>query len=339
MKSTYPNIALFLISFLLLLSCKKTPETNVSFYYWKTTFAISTTEQALLQSNDVKEVYTRYFDIIFDKKTNSPVPRGIIQWLHKQPWQCIPVIYIKNEVFEQQRKGMLDTLCTNIQALVQHINQISGQKINTVQFDCDWSIKTKENYFYFLKKYKQVSGLPLSATIRLHQIKYCLQTGVPPVEKGVLMFYNMGSISADSNNSIYDYPTSEKYLSRLDSYPMELDIALPIFSWSIQIRNGQVVHLLNKMNDTHFNKDAHFRAISDNRYKVAQSFFKGGYYFKEGDEIKVEKITPETLKVITEQINKHKSKHTATVIFYDLDTFNTKNYDQDIYKEIARRLN
>ncbi len=311
----------------------------MSFYYWKTKFSLNEKEKKILQTNEVKEIYVRYFDVVIDKKTNLPIPRGIINSLQKQPWQYIPVIYLKNEIFEHSKDYSVDSLCKNIWNLVQKLDHDQNLQPNTIQFDCDWTESTKEPYFLFLKKFKRLSHLPLSATIRLHQIKYSFKTGVPPVEKGVLMFYNMGEISAENNNAIYDQHLSEKYLSNLENYPLILDIALPIFSWSIQIRNGHVQQLLNKMNNAHFDKDVHFTVINTNRYLVKSSCFKGGYYFIEGDEIKVEKVTQKDLSSMVVQINKHKRKPSPTIIFYDLDTFNTNNYDEEIYKNLAKRLN
>ena len=69
-----------------------------------------------------------------------------------------------------------------------------GVGLNEVQFDCDWTPSTRDAFFLFLKKIKK--HLPkqthLSATIRLHQYKFPDKTGVPPVERGMLMFYNTG---------------------------------------------------------------------------------------------------------------------------------------------------
>ncbi len=61
---------------------------------------------------------------------------------------------------------------------------------------------------------REQSGLPLSSTIRLHQIKYRERTGVPPVERGMLMFYNMGQFSADPEaRAIFD-PGAPRATSR-----------------------------------------------------------------------------------------------------------------------------
>ncbi len=74
----------------------------------------------------------------------------------------------------------------------------------------------------------------LSATIRLHQVKYFETTGVPPVKSGMLMFYNTGDLENPSEeNSILNIETAELYLSGLEDYPMQLDIVLPLFSWAV----------------------------------------------------------------------------------------------------------
>ena len=74
------------------------------------------------------------------------------------------------------------------------VNQLNIPK--EIQLDCDWNSSTQKKYFNLIeemKLYPTWENIVWSATIRLHQLKYPKQTGVPPVNKGVLMFYNMGN--------------------------------------------------------------------------------------------------------------------------------------------------
>ena len=93
-----------------------------------------------------------------------------------------------------------------------------------------------------LEAFKKEYRYQLSATIRLHQVKYREETGVPPVDYGVLMYYNMGHISAMGANSIYDRSTALRYLGKLREYPLPLDIALPMFAWGVHSADGQVLN-------------------------------------------------------------------------------------------------
>ena len=79
----------------------------------------------------------------------------------------------------------------------------------------------------------------LSATIRLHQVKYYKQAGIPPVDRGMLMFYNMGKLNAlTAENSIYNSNDAAGYIETVDDYPLKLDLALPAFSWAVHFRNS-----------------------------------------------------------------------------------------------------
>lgn len=319
-------------------SCRKSKAPAVSFYYWKTKYALNHMEEQVLQSNKVQQLYVRYFDIEVDKTTHKARPIGVIQFDKSNPVQkIVPVIYIKNEVFETINN--IDSLCKNVHQLTTAINNAIHQNPETIQFDCDWTLRTKDAYFHFLKKYKIISKKQVSATIRLHQIKYRLTTGVPPVDFGVLMFYNMGKIDASENNSIFDAKIASAYLEKLDSYPLRLDIALPVFAWGIQIRNGKVIHLLNKMKDAHFKDDTSFQQIKKGFYKANKSCFKGGYYFQQHDEVKIESIATEQLMQIPSMLQKHMQQEIQQIIFYDLDDFNLENYDADIYQKVANRFN
>ncbi|HEY0299161.1 MAG TPA: hypothetical protein VGB84_08075, partial [Arachidicoccus sp.] len=241
--------------------------------------------------------------------------------------------------FTQISFAAIDTLCNNVLQLTNQIDIAIHQQPTETQFDCDWTLSTKDRYFQFLKRYKAISHQKISATIRLHQVKHALTTGVPPVDKGVLMFYNMGNIDAGNKSSIYDESIAASYLDKLNKYILPLDVALPIFSWSIQIRNGQVVHLLNKMNAGHFENDSCFLPIRKGRYSVVKSCFKGGYYFMQNDEVKIEAVTTADLKSMAALINKHSNNNIQQIIFYDLDAFNLKNYETNTYEQIAHLFN
>ncbi|MCH5599842.1 hypothetical protein [Niabella ginsengisoli] len=118
-----------------------------------------------------------------------------------------------------------------------------------VQMDCDWTATTKKKYFYFLQEIKRQKIAPeLSATIRLHQIKYTTSSGIPPVDKGLLMCYNMGTLqNIESKNSIIDPEEFEKYQSYIKMYSLPLDAGLPVFEWYVLFRNNKYAGLFQYM--------------------------------------------------------------------------------------------
>ena len=92
-------------------------------------------------------------------------------------------------------------------------------------------------YYQFLKEVKEAWGQHLSTTIRLHQ----LSMPAPPVDDGVLMLYNTGDPRKwTERNPILDIRDVAPFLKRLDTYPLPLAAAYPVFSW-LRIING--VHI------------------------------------------------------------------------------------------------
>jgi hypothetical protein len=321
-------------------SCRHQRSKSISFYYWRTSFHTDPFEKQTLQNNGVQTLYIRYFDV--DIAPADSVPKVIAPIIFDTSSitdSIIPVIYIKNRVMERLGDTGTTMLAQKVYKLVAHIDHSINITSKEIQFDCDWTETTKKAYFLFLQQYKTLSKQIISATIRLHQIKYVNRTGIPPVDRGVLMYYNMGDIDAGPANSIYDKPIAAKYNPFIKSYPLTLDIALPIFAWGLQLREGKVVKLLNKMNFLHFENDSNFTRTSKNRYAVKHACFHGGYYFKENDAVKTEHVPEEDLLDIIKQVNRYSNHRISNLIFYDLDKENLLLYDKNVFQKILDRLN
>ena len=308
---------------------------SMAFYYWKTYFTIDSLEAAALQSNHVTKLYTRYFDIDFLPADTAPHSVSPISWdTAPLPAQIIPVVYIKNRVFERLDSSGISRLSGNVAQLVTGISKAKKIITREIQFDCDWTETTRKEYFLFLSAYRSLSKQIITATIRLHQVKYPAKTGIPPVDKGVLMFYNMGEIDAGKGNSIYDKNIAARYTPAIKTYPLPLDIALPIFAWGLQVRDGKVVKLLNKLNFLHFENDVNFTPLGQGRYRVKQACFHGGYYFKENDQVKTEHVTEAALREMVDGVNKNSNHRIGNIIFYDLDKENLALYEKNSFRKI-----
>lgn len=332
------SFAILILYVILLTGCKHKPTPDISFYYWKSQVKIGAYESKVLEENSTRKLYVRYFDVDINPEVGIVTPIAMVIGNKLPPIKIVPVVFIKDRVFDKLSDSDVDSLSRNVARLITKINGRFGINPAEVQFDCDWTIRTKDRFFHFLRRYKELTNLQLSATIRLHQVKYPERTGIPPVDKGVLMYYNMGSINAGNGSSIYDRKIAQKYNSSLSLYPLPLDIALPIFTWGIQIRQNQVVHLLNKMNESHFIGDSHFTKKGNNRYLTVVPCFKGGYYFKRGDEIKIETISAKDLKMMVKDISKNIRQQPQSLIFYDLDSINIQQYDEKIFQKMANRM-
>ncbi|WP_264535362.1 hypothetical protein [Flavobacterium sp. N1736] len=321
--------------FLLFLSCNKTKEPIVSFYYWKTVFKLSQTEKEILKENNVTKLYIRYFDIGFHPESKEPIPISPIHFQENMDnFNVVPVVFIKNKVMLETNLDIED-LAQKTFRLVEEINTKNKIISQEIQIDCDWTLASKDNYLKFIERFKKLSHKKLSATIRLHQVKYFKKTKIPNVDSGVLMFYNMGLIAPDSLNSIYSHKIAERYLESLKKYPLHLDFALPIYSWGIHIKEGKVIGLRSKLNVAELKKDENFEQINAIFFKVKNSNYKNGVFYEENDVLKIEAISAEDLKEMAQELDKNLAQNPNEIIFYDLDEFNIKNYEKNIFKQVV----
>lgn len=331
---------LFLFGFIicLFLSCQQKEKPTISFYYWKTIFRLSPKEKNTLSTNQVKRLYIRYFDIDLSPETQKAYPKSPIRFEETTSnFEIIPVIYIKNKVMLNPKLNVLD-LSKKINNFIQQINVKNNINVQEIQIDCDWTLTSKDNYLRFIEVFKKVSNKKLSATIRLHQIKYFEKTKIPNVDRGVLMYYNMGKIAPDSLNSIYDRNIANRYLSSLKNYPLPINIALPIYSWGIHIRDGKIIGLRNKIDINNLKNNSSFVLTKDDWFTIVHSNFRDGTYYKENDLLKIETITSSNLLEMATDLEENTVQNPKEIIFYDLDEFNIKNYDTTLFEKIIDRF-
>jgi hypothetical protein len=330
-------ISIILLLALLAACKKKVPER--AYYYWKTKFTLTPADGQLLRSLHINKLYIRFFDVDWEESKGEAIPKGKINFASptEKGLDIVPVVYITNKTFLHTKGKDIGVLAEKV---FNQMNIIAGKNsivYKEMQFDCDWTESTRASYFNFINEIKQLSGnctLTLSATIRLHQVKYYKITGVPPVDRGMLMYYNMGKIDTSAtNNSIFNTNDAGKYIDHIDSYPLPMDIVLPTFSWGILIRGGKVINLLSSLSLGDFKNNCNFIPVCNNQYKVRQSFFYKGFYLMENDLVKVEQTTPELCKLAAMQVAK-KMKHPALVAFYHLDSLNYTNYEPKDFEEI-----
>lgn len=324
-------MGLFLV---LLIACSKNSDVHTSFYYWKTTVKFSQKERETLKENNVHKLYVRYFDIGLHPETKEPFPISTVHFSEKlNEFEIVPVVFIQNKVMLQANVDV-ERLAEKALHLITEINSKNQISCSEVQIDCDWTLKSKDQYLKFVECFKKLSKKKLSATIRLHQVKYFEKTKIPNVDSGVLMFYNMGNIAPDSLNSIYSRKISEHYLKSLKKYPLHLDFALPIYSWAIHIRNQKVLGLRSKLNVSELKKDKNFEQISAIFFKIRQSNYKNGVFYEENDLLKIEAISSQDLVEMARDLDENSIQKPNEIIFYDLDEFNINNYEKNIFEQV-----
>jgi hypothetical protein len=321
-------------------SCKREKQKPTAFYFWKQTFQLSEAQTNLLKETNSTKLYIRFFDIKWNAKAQKTYPEAIIHFKNKvTSYHITPVVFITNQTFEKLDQADTDSLAIKCNELIKDL--ASGQKLNykTIQIDCDWTVGTKDKYFQFLHTLKVLSKKTLEATIRLHQVKYPFKTGIPPVDRGVLMFYNMGKLSPNPEepNSIYNLRIAEKYIGSLKSYLLPLDIALPLFSWSLQIRAKRIIQVYGKIGKAELDNAQNFSPTTKkNVYKSLRNFFTAGIYVKAGDLFKLEETNTTLLEQAALQLAAHlNNNQKRTIIYYELGNLNLSLFKAKDFKEIS----
>ncbi|MEM1119970.1 MAG: hypothetical protein AAGJ18_05940 [Bacteroidota bacterium] len=328
-------------SFLFFLSsCQsKITETTPAFYHWQTKLSLSQREHAYLDELSTSTLYIKFFDVDWDFNRQEPTALAILIVADNLPKNLaiIPTVFITNRTLVQIEATAIPDLAQKIaQKLKGQIADVD-RSFEEVQFDCDWTVSTKNKYFQLLQLLKK--ELPtttnLSATIRLHQIKYLEKTGIPPVNRGMLMYYNMGEVQQlTTNNSILDNAIGQKYIDRLGEYPLPLDVALPLFQWGVLFRNDKMIKLLNQLTEQDLADRQRFNKVSENRWEVVKSTYLDGVYLYAGDWIRLEKSEIEDLKIATNLLQQYLKKEDRRMAFYHLDSAVVAQYPVDFLRSL-----
>jgi hypothetical protein len=326
------------------------PPPRRAFYYWRTQFKLSPVEQRALDDLHIDRLYVRMFDVengadgpslIGKIASTDPVPRTL---------EVVPVVYLKNDVFRHPGPDLAQLVWRE----VEHRAAALGFVPRELQLDCDWTDGTREAYFAFVRALEAEAKLPLSATIRLHQVKYRERTGVPPVARGMLMFYNMGKFSADPDaRAIFDSASAEKYLARIRDYPLPLDAALPIWSWTLHLRDDRVDSLMQSTDPDELaalvgggapatsgsmTRGDFLERAGDDRYRVTRSAFLHGTLLREGDVLKVEVTGPTETLAAASLLAPELAHDTRTLSLFDLSERNLTRHGTDKLDQVFHAI-
>jgi hypothetical protein len=307
-----------------------------AFYYWKTVWSPSPELVGSLSQNHIGRLYMRFFDVEWDESQLEPRPVSPLRFNSKTPEgvEVVPVVYIVNAVFLKMNYKDVEALADHVWNKVKEMSEEQGLDFHQLQLDCDWSDNSRRNYFHFvdllahrLKNQHKI----VSATIRLHQIKYADRTGIPPVSRGMLMFYNFGRIQADSpRSSIFNPQDAGLYASYISSYPLKLDLVLPAFSWNVHSRDGQVLGLIENVPEQDIAAFDGFQKVAASKYSATRSFFFRGRYFMRGDVVLTETTTPDLTKQAAAMAKQGAGwgRNYGTVALFDLDEQHLKKYSE-----------
>lgn len=333
---------LLLLFFCLLTGCQPSgTSTRTAFYHWKTHAELGSLELGTLNQLAAERLYVKYFDLDWDEQRNQAVPLASVQWGDSLPTNLdiVPVIFITTRVLKQLGDHDLPAV---VQKMAQHIGKLHPPERNFthIQLDCDWTPSTKERFFTLVRSLRKAfpRSVIWSATIRLHQIRDFRQTGTPPVDRGMLMFYNMGSLrSWDEPNAILNLDIARAYMTEaVDAYPLPLDVAFPLYHWGATFRRGELTYLINGLKEESLTDTSRFHFLSKGRYEVVKNTYLNSYYLYSGDRIRLDRATPATVQQAAREVAEWLPKKPGHVALYHLDESVLASWTYDELTQICR---
>ena len=334
----YLRIVLPLFLFISFGCEEKSKKLTTGFYHWKSIPQNSEDQINYLDKLNIDHLHYRFFDLALEDGTINPVGEAKIDTSLLKNRSFSSCIFITNACFlklnKQDTEDLVEKVLTKLIDRIQKLDLKSSWK--EIQIDCDWTENSRAIYFHFLKqlKAKMPERISLSATIRLHQIRYASRTGIPPVDKGTLMCYNMGDIKdVQEENSIFNSEILESYLPAGTEYGLELDIALPLFEWLLVYRDGKLSKIINETSNTYFDpvEDAQELVIDSDQYF-------GGHYLYKGDLIRKEAINFKDLEEAVTIINNTSLKTSKYLLFYHLNEKVIKKYPHDKLADLCSSI-
>lgn len=297
-----------------------------SVYYWKTTFEWSDWEQEFIQTHQINRIYLRLFDVVYgyDRNDNRrcAVPEATIRFNDKVPKgiEIVPVVYITQEAICHDAE-FTELLYKRIRAMA---TKHGFFHLREVQLDCDWTKGSRDRFFRLCQEMRELlrkDNVELSATIRLHQLK----DSVPPVDRGVLMLYNTGSLyDSETENSILNYEDVNPYLQQPIRYSLPLALAYPTYHWFLTYRNDRFLCILRQCD---VNDGTHFRYIQKNQFEVIADHYQGSRLLEKGDIVRMEAPSFEKIMKVKRLVLRQIQSSCEGCVVYHLDQNNLSRYD------------
>lgn len=326
---------------LLLIGCKQKSVVHPTFFYWKTIYQDKKVETDYLNRFKSNSLYVRIMDVDVDPNTLIPAPVSPIEFKDRLPKDVaiIPVVYLVNNVFNDIDSAQINLLATRIVNFVEaKVKQAGKTSYAELQIDCDWTKSTRKKYFAFLRRLKENPLLKeklVSVTLRLHQVKNITSSGIPPVNKALLMCYNMGNLRKyGEQNSIISLEEMDTYLKdHLENYPLKLDVALPIFNWAVVFRNQQYTGLSKRITKHLLLDNKIFKQRGTSLlFQLLKDLPEAG--LKKDDVIRWEEVSDNDLLASSNFLSRYLKTAERNLVFYHLDIDLLKQYSYDSLQKV-----
>lgn len=345
--------ALALGSFLLILfaliglGTRKPQAFNRSFYHWKSRFERGTYssiwQDSFLNRHQVKKLYVKMLDVDYTPANGIiPVSKTYIEHYHAHDsMEYVPVVYITNLVLKHLTEADVKKFAEHFITHAMRLQTYVPTKIKEIQVDCDWTQETQKVYFQLLTTMKQLlPTMKYSVTLRLYAFRYPDKMGVPPVDKVVLMLYNMGNArDYTEGNSIFNYTETLKYIKGKKGYVLPMDFALPIFSWTCHYRYNRLIGIFSGISDESFNQyHKYMKQVKPGIFLVTAPFTdyvnNKTSDFRPGDIIKIEKAGMSELEQAKRVALRLGMNSQSTVILFDLDEDELKKFTYEEFNKV-----
>ncbi|MEO6455529.1 MAG: hypothetical protein ABIN97_15725 [Ginsengibacter sp.] len=316
---------------------------------------ITSNEKKFLKEHRIQKLYVHLMDVDWSAVQGAiPVSsnerlltNSVLQADNSFPKELVPVVFITNQTFERIDSFDIPLLAIRLVRRClpaydemdrdyenrHHFQFYHGAILpKEIQFDCDWTVRTKEKYFSFLREVKKLlpADVQLSATVRLHQFKYPDKTGVPPVNRGMLMVYNISDPKEYGiHNSIFESDRAEAYFNSVKTYPLPLDIVLPAWSWCIIYRNKKFYQVQNELTEEDLKKASFLKPKGNYYYSVVKDTVYHDLFLRLGDEIKSESIDEKDLREATAMSKKAVNTDSFTISVFELSEKEFQQYNHE----------
>lgn len=320
-KSRFPTYLILVILSILLLSLvyflqKPATPVTISYYHWKNSYRELT---ALQTSHPAQHLYLKFLDLGYHHQlTINPT-----RFIDPPPTTpiTIPVVYLDN-------RALANTSTETIFELI--LKYIPARQYQNLQIDCDWSGRTREKYFDLLERLKTHYST-LSATLRLHQVKFAQKTGVPPVSYTVLMYYNMSEIrDINARNYVLDHAVGKQYLQNFQQYPLRMELALPLYQQIRVIRQHRLALLLPHA-ELAMDKLQQHGAPGEGKFTVTRPHYWQGEYLYAGDQLIVDQVSIGQLQEVSHDLARHLKPQ--DIIFYSYQ--DAERYAHEALQQIS----
>lgn len=319
-------------------ACSMETDYQKGFYHW-TSGEMSVFEEHVLQESGTNKVYLKLFEVSMDELEGA-IPMDKIYGKYPDSFfesmEIVPCIFIENEVIARSTDDELEELAENVvflteKYLTKDIKENENTEVNwkEIQIDCDWIKSSKTKYFTFLKALKKHTDKQLSCTLRLYPYKFQKEMGVPPVDRAMLLCYNLSNPQTNEDlNTILDMGELKKYLQGGKPYPLPLDVGIPMYSSCYKFTNGHFDEVIHSVPE---GLESVCLPSDDGLwYTLRQDTTIDYNHFRKGQHIKIERVSNELLEeactLIREYVPLEKD---ASIAIYHLNESELKKYDHE----------